>query len=166
METTEAAFLIHSLGLLPHPEGGYYKEVYRSAESIQADALPLRYGGSRHFGTSIYFMLTSAAPSRFHRIKSDELWYFHTGGSLSLHILHQGAYRQTRIGSDVRAEEVFQVVIPAGAWFAAESDPEPGFSLVSCAVMPGFDFADFELAETLKLAAVYPEHQALIKRLS
>jgi len=75
------------LNLTPHPEGGYYKEVYRSNENIDQNALPKRYAGDRNFGTSIYYLLPNGTFSSFHRLKSDEIWNFYLGSSLVIYLL-------------------------------------------------------------------------------
>jgi predicted cupin superfamily sugar epimerase len=157
-----AAYWIEKLGLLPHPEGGYFKETYRSKENIDSNHLPDRYQGSRQFGTAIYFMITSGNPSHFHRLKSDELWFFHTGSPLLLHmLLPSGEYQKVQLDG----QEEWQAIIPHGAWFAAEVAGQDSYSLISCTVSPGFDFADFEMAEEAQLQKHYPLHHALLERL-
>lgn len=156
--------LIHQYNLLPHPEGGYFKETYRSEESIPASGLPLRFSGGRTFSTAIYFLLLKDLFSAFHRIKSDECWHFYEGGSLHVHVLHlNGSYELIRLGKDREAGEVYQAIVPAGAWFASETSGE--YSFVGCTVAPGFDFADFELAKAADLKSEYPEYASLIERL-
>lgn len=158
--------LVEKFQLLPHPEGGYYKETYRSAEEIQQACLPERFRGNRVFATAIYFLLEQGDFSAFHRIQSDECWHFYAGQSLLVHVIHpDGAYALLKLGNDLLAGEVFQAVVPAGSWFASETAPGGQYSLVGCTVAPGFDFADFELAEADLLAGLFPEHQLLIKRL-
>ena len=143
----------------PHPEGGYYKEVFRSKEGISQKSLPDRFAGDRSFLTSIYFLLEKGLFSAFHRIQSDALWYFHKGDDLFVHvILPDGTYQCIELGKD----KDLQCAVPAGAWFASETRGE--FSLVSCAVAPGFDFEDFELANKNELISIYPQHQPLIEQ--
>lgn len=163
---TPEDYILH-LDLLPHPEGGFYKEVFRSEETLSANQLPARFDGARQVITSIYFLIKRNFPSHFHRIKSDELWYFHDGNGVIIHVLHpDGAYEKWALGRDLQHGQKLQACVPAGSWFAAEcvGDPIPGFSLVSCAVAPGFDFTDFELAERLPLQTLYPKHHDLIQR--
>lgn len=158
--------LVERFQLLPHPEGGYYKETYRSAEELEQACLPERFHGRRVFSTAIYFLLEQANFSAFHRIQSDECWHFYTGQSLLVHVIHSdGTYALLKLGNDLLAGEVFQAVVPAGSWFASETAPGGQYSFVGCTVAPGFDFADFELAEADRLAELYPEHQLLIRRL-
>lgn len=158
--------LVEKFGLLPHPEGGYYKETYRSAESIQVNGLPQRFGAERHFSTAIYFLLEKGNFSAFHRIKSDECWHFYSGQSLHVHVIHtDGKYELARLGNDIAAGEVFQYVVPAGCWFASETAEGGDFSFVGCTVAPGFDFADFELADGQWLSTEFPQLEKLILRL-
>lgn len=158
--------LIFHYGLVPHPEGGYYKETYRSAESVMANALPERFGGTRSFSTAIYFLLEQGNFSAFHKIKSDECWHFYAGQTLLVHIIHQdGSWQTVKLGSNAAAGEVFQFVVPANCWFASEPDPATSFAFTGCTVSPGFDFADFELAKAEELSRIYPQHAAGIRRL-
>jgi predicted cupin superfamily sugar epimerase len=158
--------LVQQLQLQPHPEGGYYRETYRSGEIIPQNGLPERFAGSRHFSTAIYFLLEQGNFSAFHRIQSDECWHFYTGDPLQVHVIDpEGKYTLIRLGNDIRNGEVFQAMVPAGCWFASETAPGGQFSLVGCTVAPGFDFADFELAKGDLLASLFPTHSGLIRRL-
>ncbi|MBN1340939.1 MAG: cupin domain-containing protein [Bacteroidales bacterium] len=159
-------YWIEKLGLLSHPEGGFFKEIYRSPEMISKKCLPGRYSSFRPYSTSIYFMITSDRFSAFHRVKSDEIWHFYTGSPLTLHILHPTGKLFSRIlGPGFHEDQVFQLAIPKGCWFAAEIQEVNGFTLVGCTVSPGFDFDDFEMAEKEKLLHWYPAHKAIIERL-
>ncbi len=156
--------LIHQYNLLPHPEGGYFKETYRSVESIPAMGLPSRFPVERTFSTAIYFLLLKDLFSAFHRIKSDECWHFYEGDSLHVHVLHlNGSYELIRLGKNRDEGEVYQAIVPAGAWFASETNGE--YSFVGCTVAPGFDFEDFELAKAAELKSEYPISENLIERL-
>ncbi len=158
--------LIKQLELIRHPEGGWFRETYRSTESVPAHALPQRFDGSRALSTAIFFLLEEEDISALHRIKSDELWHFYAGSPLLIHaIFPDGRYRTQRLGSDYAAGDLYQVVVPAGCWFGAELAGEH-FALVGCTVSPGFDFADFEMADRQPLSARYPQHAELIKRLT
>ncbi len=162
-----AEYWIEKLALQAHPEGGYFREMYRAGESIPADALPARYASGRAFGTSIYFLLRHEAFSAFHRLQSDEGWHFYTGQAVTVHILSPAGQLQShRMGPAFEAGECFQLHIPANHWFAAEVDEPGGYCLVGCTVAPGFDFADFELAAGEKLAGQFPAHADLIQRLT
>jgi len=158
--------LITQFELIPHPEGGYYKETYRSAEIITQDALPARFPGDRSFSTAIYFLLETGDFSAFHRIKSDECWHFYAGNTLNIYVLHlTGELETIRLGNDLSKGERFQYVVPAGCWFASAPAENAAFSFVGCTVAPGFNFTDFEMAKAHILESSYPEHAAVIKRL-
>jgi len=161
----QAGEWVRNFGLIPHPEGGFFSEVYRAEGVIPAEALPV-HGGDRLFMSSIYFMLPPGDVSRFHRLKSDEIWYHHAGGSLSIHqIDHNGRHSVFKLGRNFSSGERLQVVIKAGNWFGAvvENGEEV---LVGCAVAPGFDYDDFELASQLHLLEKYPQHESIISRLT
>ena len=159
--------LVERLGLQPHPEGGWFAETYRATESVAAAALPARFGGERSLSTAIYFLLEAGQCSRLHRIRSDEVWHFYAGDPLLVvEIDPAGALRTTRLGSDPGGGCVFQHVVPAGAWFGAALAEGGRFALVGCTVAPGFDFADFVLADRSALLASYPAHGDWIRRLT
>jgi predicted cupin superfamily sugar epimerase len=159
-------YWVKYLDLLPHPEGGYYKETFRSLEQIPPAGLPARFNGSRSLYTAIYFLLEQGNFSAFHRIQSDECWHFYAGDALLVHVLHtDGRYECIQLGNQPDKGEQFQAMVPAGAWFASETAPRGVYSLVGCTVAPGFDFADFELADAAGLSAQYPENASLIQRL-
>jgi len=158
--------IIAYYNMLPHPEGGYYKETYRAAELIPQAALPQRFAGSRHFSTAIYFLLEQGNFSAFHRIKSDECWHFYAGGPLLVYIIDGvGSLEIVKLGNNITFGEVFQYVVPAGCWFASAPAEQTAFSFVGCTVAPGFDFADFELAEKNELVNQYPQHEGIINKL-
>ncbi len=136
-----AAQIIEKLQLIPHPEGGFYKETYRSDLIMTASA-----GNQRNVSTAIYYLLENDSKSNFHRIKSDEFWFFHQGNPIELLIIDDGELKSMVIGNNLDKGELPQAMIPAGKWFAAHIQNEIGFALVSCTVAPGFDFVDFELA--------------------
>lgn len=164
---TNAHHWITHLQLLPHPEGGYYRQTYRSPENIARAALPARFTGDRAFATAIYFLLTGDQFSALHRIAADELWHFYTGSSLTLHLLApSGDYTPIHLGPDGDKGEVFQAVAPAGCYFGATVDDPDSFTLVGCTVAPGFDFADFELPTRSEMLARFPQHGSLILRLT
>lgn len=164
---SEVESLVQKLQLLPHPEGGYYKETYRSEGVIRRDALGTEFNGDRNYATSIYFLLTSDNFSAFHRIKQDEIWHFYKGSAIRLHMISpNGEYTSHLIGADIAAGEVPQFVVPAGYWFASEVSKANSYSLAGCGVAPGFDFADFDLPARKDLIALYPEHEQIITKLT
>ncbi|MCO6359573.1 cupin domain-containing protein [Roseivirga pacifica] len=157
-------YWIEKLKLQEHPEGGFFSETYRSDEQVNAEALPERYGSARTFGTSIYFLLKPDSVSNFHRLKSDEIWHFHQGGTATIHMISPtGDLSAKTIGADLEDGQSLQVIIPRGHWFAAEV-VAGDYILVGCTVAPGFEFEDFELAGRQDLSSAYPQHQTLIER--
>lgn len=164
MLTTET--LVNYFEMLPHPEGGYYKETYRSNELMSQNALPERFVDDRSFSTAIYFLLEEGNFSGFHKIQSDECWHFYAGETLLIYVLHHnGSLEIIKLGNNVLNGEVFQAVVPAGCWFASEPAPNSEFSFVGCTVAPGFDFSDFELAKAEELIKEFPQHETVIARL-
>jgi predicted cupin superfamily sugar epimerase len=155
--------IIRHLKLQPHPEGGYYRETYRSAGEIGPDSLTADYQGKRNFSTCIYFLLTSENFSAFHRIKQDEIWHFYEGASLWLHMISpDGVYSKITIGRDLDNGEVPQFVVPGGYWFSAMVASQQSYTLLGCTVSPGFHFNDFELAPRNKMMANFPQHSSII----
>ena len=138
--------LIEHLQLLPHPEGGYYRETYRAAPTLATAE-----GQTRNVSTAIYYLLENEDKSHFHRIKSDELWFFHQGQPLEIVLLTGGQLSRIVLGNDLVTGAVPQAVIPANTWFAAHLPQGVGYALVSCTVAPGFDFRDFEPADRATL---------------
>ena len=165
-QLSSAEELIERLQLLKHPEGGWYRETYRSESVISATAISDRFLGNRSACTAIYFLLKSGDISALHRIQSDELWHFYTGDSLTVHVITpQGEYYPLHLGAKLSAGETFQCIVPAGCWFGAEL-PGEGYSLVGCTVAPGFDFADFEMGNRADLMRQFPEQTEIIHRLT
>ncbi len=162
----QAVTWIEQLGLEKHPEGGWYKEIYRSSENIPSECLPTRFDGERSFCTSIYFLLCGDEFSALHRIKQDELWHFYAGSGLTVHVINKaGQYSQKNLGSDLGEGDSFQHVVEAGDWFGA-SVPADGYALVGCTVAPGFDFADFEMPGRECLLDLFPQHREIIMQLT
>jgi predicted cupin superfamily sugar epimerase len=158
---------IDRLQLQPHPEGGYFRESYRSGECIASNALPDRFGGNRTFSTAIYFLLEGDSFSALHRFKQDEVWHFYDGASLSIHVIdREGNYTRLRLGRDLQQGQLPQAVVAAGCLFGAVVDDRHSYSLAGCTVAPGFDFADFELPGRESLYQMYPQHRAIIERLT
>lgn len=159
-----AEFLIQSLNLKKHPEGGYYREVYRSEEIIHD--LPIRYKGHiRSLGTSIYYLLRGDEFSAFHKLKSDEIWHFYEGSALQLFVFDQdGKLRKSVLGKHSEKGERYQIIIPRNCWFAAQPEDPNGFTLSGCSVSPGFDFEDFQMAERKQLLETYPRYASLITK--
>jgi len=155
-------YLIQSLNLQPHPEGGWFAETYRSELTLQ-----LNSGAVRNMSTGIYFLLGSGDISRFHRIKSDEMWHHYEGSAIQIHIIHEdGLYECKRLGKSFEHGESPQLVVPSGCWFGATVDEANSFALVGCTVSPGFDFEDFELADRYQMLQAFPEHESIVRELT
>ncbi|MFO0725605.1 MAG: cupin domain-containing protein [Myxococcota bacterium] len=166
---SDAEAVRRDLGLLPHPEGGFYRQTYRSSAVLGEAGLPSGYGGPRATLTSIYFLLTRQSFSAFHRLRSDEIWHFYDGAPIHLFLIGPAGVRtEILLGRDPARGLQLQAVVPAGTWFGAyvEAEAEPDFALVGCDVAPGFDFLDFELADRAQLIAEVPQHRAIIERLT
>jgi predicted cupin superfamily sugar epimerase len=162
MELTEngAGYWVAKLGLQPHPEGGYYREVYRSADEVSV----AKSDRKKSAITSIYYLLDKSDFSSFHRIASDEIWYFHKGDALIIHTLESDLHLSSVELSDDQSG-VFSHVVKGGKWFSAELKEKKGFALVSCVVAPGFEFGEFELAKKNELRLAFPVHSEIIDRL-
>ena len=158
--------LIQKYNLELHPEGGWYKQTYKSNEEVDADALPGRFGANRAFSTAIYFLLEKGNFSAFHRIKSDECWHFYAGDPLLIYIIEQnGELEVISLGNDLENGQSFQYVVPANCWFASRPAPGSEYCFVGCTVSPGFEFEDLELADGTELSVMYPQHKSIIKEL-
>jgi len=162
-----AQYFIDKLELTKHPEGGYYKEIYRSEEILSEKGLPTRYGGERNISTSIYYLLENDDFSAFHRLKSDEIWHFYAGSSVTVYCIDQmGLLTEIILGDNLDKNESFQVIISKGTWFAAQIREPHSFVLMGCTVAPGFNFNDFELGKKEELLALFPEHEEVIRKLT
>jgi uncharacterized protein len=167
LTTEDAKYWIDKLRLMPHPEGGYYRQTYRAELVIDRAALPAGFLGNRAVSTAIYFLLEGKDFSAFHRLRSDEIWHFYIGEALVVHVISEsGEYSGIQLGSDPEAGEVFQAVVNAGCWFASRVEDPQSFALVGCTVAPGFDFEDFELGKREELVRFYPQHRELIEWLT
>jgi predicted cupin superfamily sugar epimerase len=161
-----AEYWINHLQLLPHPEGGFYKETYRSKENIKLSGMPSRFTASRSFSTAIYFLLRSQDKSLFHRIKSDEVWHFHSGSVLYIYVLTGEGVNVLKLGNDLENGESLQVTVPANYWFGAKVNSPDTYVLSSCTVAPGFDYNDFELADRKTLLKEFSELRDIITDLT
>lgn len=151
----DVEIVIETLGLRPHPEGGYFRETFRSGVDV------LTGTRTRDALTSIYYVLWTGEFSAFHCIASDEIWHHYRGSPVILEIIDpEGRHTQVTIGT----ADCFQVAIPPNAWFAAHVDD--GYALVGCDVAPGFSFDDFTMGSREELIAAFPQHTSLIERLT
>jgi predicted cupin superfamily sugar epimerase len=155
----DANYWINNLQMTAHPEGGFYKETYRSAEQMETKA------GKRNISTAIYFLLQNQQKSHFHKIKSDEQWFHHLGETLEISYIFNDELHQIYLGNNPENGEVLQATIPANTWFASRLKSGNGFGLVSCTVTPGFDFQDFEMAKKSDLMAQFPALQDIIEEM-
>lgn len=157
----KAKYYIQKLQLEKHPEGGYFREIYRAGELISIDAPKKNL--KRNVSTSIYFLLEGSQISKFHRLKSDELWHFYDGGSIRVYVIDdKGKLKEIILGKKTEDGEVFQTVIKKNHWFAAEVINKRSFALIGCTVSPGFDFSDFELANRQYLLQSFPKLKNVI----
>ena len=162
-----ARYWIDKLKLTPHPEGGYYRQTYRSDLTLACEALPPGFTGPRPASTAIYFLLEGENFSAFHRLRSDELWHFYAGSPLLVHSIDpEGHYSRFLLGSRPDKQETLQAAVPAGTWFASHVADWKSWALVGCTVAPGFDFADFELADREILWKSFLQHHEIIDRLT
>lgn len=159
---------IDRLDLQAHPEGGFYRETYRTDLQVPADALPDRFDGARDVAALIYFLLTADSFSALHRIRQDEVWHFYAGAPVTLHqIRPDGSRSATTLSRAVEEGHRLHTVVPAETWFGATvADAGPEYALVGCTTAPAFDFSDFELADRDALIEAHPEHRSLIERLT
>lgn len=163
LQINDSSAIIDRLKLTSHPEGGFYREVYRSDEIFASDLLPDRYNEPHSISTSIYFLLQSNDFSAFHRIKSDETWHFYLGSAVTIYILSpDGKYREVILGNNLIDNQELQYTILRNSWFAAKVHNADSFALVGCTVSPGFEFSDFELADRQHLVSLFPDHEQLI----
>jgi predicted cupin superfamily sugar epimerase len=157
--------LIKTFSLLPHPEGGYYKETYRSAELIETSSKEFPH--QRNYSTAIYFLIERDNFSALHRIKSDEVWHFYEGDALEvIEIDLKGNLIRTQVGKDLSKWQTFQYTVKAGHWFGSRVLKGGEFSFVGCTVSPGFDFKDFEMASCKDLCKQFPQHKTIIEELT
>ncbi|EOZ96045.1 hypothetical protein of Cupin superfamily [Indibacter alkaliphilus LW1] len=152
--------LVKELNLKPHPEGGFYAETYRSEWQFSTDH------GPRSLMTCIYFLLTSENSSKFHQIKSDEMWFYHEGSPLTVHVLAETGYEQLLVGPPDKVGHKPYQLVEQGVVFGSTVDDKDSYSLVSCVVAPGFDFRDFRLLSFEELIEKWPSHSEIIKRLT
>jgi predicted cupin superfamily sugar epimerase len=155
MNTAEK--LVKLLGLKSHPEGGYYRETYRSDEIIEKGALPERYRGDRRYGTAIYYLLTRETFSALHRIKTDEIYHFYLGDPVELvQLLPDSSGCVVMLGNDLASGEQVQTVVSRGTWHGAQLVEGGNYALLGTTVSPGFEFADFEIGDRNELIRSYP----------
>jgi uncharacterized protein len=169
---SRSKFWIEKLQLSQHPEGGFYRETYRSDLAINFPTkreLRSQSGrvSSRSISSTIYYLLEGRQKSMFHRMKnSDEIWHFYS--SLTLYVIDKitGSISELKLGTEPEKGELFQIFIKRGSWFGAIVNDSTSYALVGCTVFPAFSFADFELANRRKLTMLYPRHKTIIELLT
>ncbi len=164
--TNQANYFIEKLKMTSHPEGGFYSRSFVSDITLNPFSAGSTQNKERKLWTSIYFLLKEGEVSNFHRLTADEMWYFHSGNSLSISIIDKDGNLSTKkLGLDIENGEMPQVLVPKGAIFGSAMNNE-GFSLVGCMVSPGFEFEDFKLFTRKELLDEYPQHESIIKKLT
>ncbi|MEO8666543.1 MAG: cupin domain-containing protein [Ignavibacteria bacterium] len=162
-----AAYWKEKLILNPHPEGGYFKETYRAQEVFHKEHLPQRFSGDRVHSTGIYYLLSDQDVSKFHRIKSDEMWHFYDGVGVTIYEIDvNGNFKAHKLGLNIDDGELPQVLIKGGNWFGAKVSKPDSYCLCGCTVSPGFHFEDFEMADRENLMQMFPEHRNIIEELT
>ncbi|BCZ46357.1 cupin [Clostridium gelidum] len=161
-----AEYFVENLNMTAHPEGGFYKETFASTENISDKDLDVNFEGSRMLWTSIYFLLRDGEVSNFHRLKSDEMWYYHSGSPLTIYMISpEGKLKTEQLGLNIENGEKPQVLVPKDYIFGSAMNNK-GYALVGCNVSPGFEFRDFELFERRFLLEKYPEYKKTILKLT
>lgn len=160
-----AAQIIEELGLEPHPEeGGFFRETYRSAGEIPAEALSGEYSGTRSHSTAIYYLLTPESMSEMHLLPTDEVFHFYLGDPVEQLLLRpDGSSELVVLGPDLAAGQRVQHVVPGGVWQGARLAPGGAWALMGCTVAPGFDYADYTSGNRAELSRAYPEQVAAIE---
>jgi predicted cupin superfamily sugar epimerase len=159
--------IIKHMGLERHPEGGYYKEFYKSNTIVPLKEEEGTFEQTRYSATSIYFLLSAGDISTFHRLKFDEVWYYHSGSPLDIYMINQGGELSIkRLGAELIKGEEPQILVSAGTIFGAKCPDDSLYTLLGCMVTPGFDFGDFELFSRSELLALYPRYHDIIIKLT
>lgn len=159
--SARARELVDRLGLVPHPERGFYAETHRSPQRVGTPR------GERAAATAIYFLVSAEQPITFlHRLASDEVFHLYEGGPLSvLRLLPDGSSDVLTLGLDLASGQRPQLVLQRGTWFGTELAPGASHCLIGCTVAPGFEFTDFELADAAELMRLYPTQHERIRRM-
>ncbi|MGM0529841.1 MAG: cupin domain-containing protein [Bacteroidota bacterium] len=156
MDKNCADYWIEQLDLIKHPEGGYYRETYRNKRTVEG----------RNLATNIFYLLPSNVPSRFHRLKYNEYWYFHYGSPMNLYFFTPGGeFEKHILGNDPDKDQHLSLLVPGGTIFGGEVPEPDSFVLVSCNMAPGFHFDDFEMFTQEEVIEKYPQHNDIIKKL-
>jgi uncharacterized protein len=159
--------IVQRFRLSPHPEGGFFREVYRSDVTVNHPRIPKGANARRCGGSLIYFLLAEGHFSAFHRVRwTDEIWHLYAGGPLELHLIGQSGDYATRVlTTDLKRGEP-TAVVDAGCWQAARLAPGVSFALSGCTVAPGFEYSEFEMPSRDELIAAHPAHASIIGELT
>ncbi len=159
--------LISHFKMEKHPEGGYYKESFKSNGTLPQSALPSQIKGDRLWSSAIYFLLCNQEKSKLHKIAFDEVWHFYLGDPIVVvEIEPDGNVKETILGPDFIAGQKLQHVVPGGRWFGSYLPEGSQFAFVGCTVAPGFDFRDFEMGDKHTLLELYPDAKQIIEKLT
>lgn len=159
--------LVERFELLPHPEGGYFREVHRSALTVEGRGHGPKSGARRSAGTFIYFLLARGDFSALHRVLgADEIWHLYAGGPLELHTIDPAGAHSRRTLTTALDEGEPAAVVPAGWWQAARLAPAAEWAFCGCTVAPGFEFTDFRMPPAAELIGAHPQHERLIRELT
>ena len=164
----DAKVVIETLKLIENTsEGGYFREFYRSVESIPQGALPGRYVDNRHFATSIHYLITDTDFSALHKLVSDEIYHFYDGDPVNLCLIHHdGSVEEITLGPDLASGDTRVAVVPHGVWQGSYVKGDGRWALLGCTVAPAFEFVDYELGGREELIAQFPQHRDVILRLT
>ncbi len=157
---------VELLQLQEHPEGGYYREMYRSKNSISETDLPEGFRGDHCLGSAIYYLLKDNQFLTFHRVRQDEIWHFYSGNPMLIYTLHAEGAVVRKLGIHPEKGELPMMVIPGGTVFAAEVENRRGYALIGCTVSPGFEFSDYEKLHRDELLEQFPHSRVVIENLS
>ncbi|MDS0526981.1 cupin domain-containing protein [Clostridium sp. SHJSY1] len=161
-----ADYFIKNLNMTPHQEGGFFKESFISKDNISDSRLNVESEEAKKLWTSIYFLLRDGEVSNFHRLKSDEMWYYHSGSSLTIYMISpEGELITEELGLNIEKGEKPQILVPKDYIFGSAMN-NPGYALVGCMVSPGFEFKDFELFDREYLLEKYPKYEQIILKLT
>lgn len=159
--------IVERFRLEPHPEGGYFREVYRASMQVRHPGIPDGGDTRRSAGTLIYFLLSGKDFSAFHRVRySDEIWHLYAGGPLEIYVINDtGQLEQRQLTTDLAQGEP-TTMIPAGCWQSARLAEHADWALGGCTVAPGFDYDDFEMPPASDLLARFPSQERAIRMLT
>lgn len=162
-----ATQIIEMFNLQPHPEGGYYKRIFESDETLSQEVLPPAFTGNRPYMSSIYYLLERGQLSSFHKLKQCELWHLYKGGPLKVYRIDTaGNLDVSIVGQDYLSGQVPHIEFQPGTYFSAELCEEGEYAFMGCSVSPGFDFKDFHLPSAAELTSKFPTHADLIHRMT